>query len=177
MKMNLNVLVRAAMLLALTVVFQSMGRFLTPYMGQYNNFVVGPLVNACLMVAAAFTGLWGAGFIALAAPFFAIMTGAQLPLPFAPFIGIGNLVIVVIFYIFINRSKTAGIIIGSVAKFAFLYAAISVFVRMSEMKPKQKMALLFSFGWPQLVTALIGGLLAVIIIRSLKRYTTEHSVA
>jgi len=57
-KMNdkLKYLTRTAMLLALTVIFQFIGRFIP--LGPNSNFIVGPLVNACLIISAGLVGLF-----------------------------------------------------------------------------------------------------------------------
>ncbi|MHB1391586.1 MAG: hypothetical protein ACYCYE_00635 [Clostridia bacterium] len=34
-----------------------------------NNFIVGPLVNACLLVSTALTGVWSGMIIAVVSPF------------------------------------------------------------------------------------------------------------
>lgn len=172
--MNVKFITRTAILLALTVVFQSMGRFLTPYMGTYNSFIVGPLVNACLLIATAIVGIGSGALIALTAPFGAILTGAAVPLPFAPFIAIGNFLIVLGFYILWKRSQIAGIIVGSLIKFGFLWGAIFFMIPvLTAGKPAKAVAqmttsLMFTFSWPQLVTALIGGALAIIVLKTIK---------
>lgn len=159
-------LTRTAVLLALTIVFQTMGRFLTPYLGPNNNFVVGPLVNACLIIASSFVGLWGGAAIAILAPFGAILSGASLPLPFAPFIAAGNFVIVLIFYMLKNK-PVLGVIFGSLLKFACLYGSVNLFVRMMKLPAQKASALIFTFSWPQLVTALLGGAIALIVVKAL----------
>ena len=166
--LKIKFITRTAILLALTIVFQMMGRALTPFMGTYNNFVVGPLVNASLFIATAVVGVWGAGFIALAAPFGAILTGAAIPLPFAPFIALGNLLLVLVFFL-LRKNQFVGIGAAAVVKFGFLFAAINIFVNTMNLPAKKATAMIFTFSWPQLVTALIGGILALAVIPAVKR--------
>jgi hypothetical protein len=141
-------------------------------MGTYNNFIVGPLVNACLLVSTSIVGIWAGVFIALAAPFGAILTGAAVPLPFAPFIAIGNFLIVLGFYLLMKRSQIAGVIVGSLVKFGFLWGAIYLMIPVITAGKPAKAAvqmtnsLMFTFSWPQLVTALIGGALALIVLKT-----------
>ena len=174
--MSVRFVTRTAILLALTVAFQVMGRYLTPYMGSYNNFVVGPLVNACLLIATAFVGIQSGIFIAIAAPFGAILSGAAIPHLFAPFIATGNVLIVLGFYLLMKKNQVAGVITGAFLKFAFLWGAIyfmaPVLTSKLPVAQASKMAatLLFSFSWPQLVTALVGGVLATIVIKALRRH-------
>jgi hypothetical protein len=157
---------RTAILLALTLVFQAIGRYIP--LGPNSNFIVGPLVNACLLIATAFTGLWSGIIISVLAPFGAVLTGAAIPLLFTPFIAAGNAVLVIVFYI-LRKRRTVGIVSGAVLKFGVLFASISLFLGISEVAPKLASALYFSFSWPQLVTALIGGILAMIVINALEK--------
>lgn len=166
---RIQVIARTAILLALTIVFQIMGRFL----GPNNNYIVGPLVNAALIVATAATGLWGATAISVIAPFVSALTNkaaiAPLILSFSPFIALGNFVYVLCFYLFIKKNRVAGIIIGAIVKFGFLYAAISIFTRVMDVAEKPAAVLNALFSWPQLVTALIGGVVALLVVKTLNK--------
>jgi len=50
-KSSIRFITRTAILLALTIVFQTIGRAIP--LGQFNQFITGSLVNACLLIAAA----------------------------------------------------------------------------------------------------------------------------
>ena len=166
-KTDIRFITQTAILLALTITFQAIGRFIP--LGPNSNFVVGPLVNACLIVATATTGLLSGTIIALISPFGAILTGATIPITFAPFIAVGNFLLVLFFFI-LKKIKIIGIFTGSITKFAFLYTAIVYYARLMKLPVKQAAAMTFAFGWPQLVTALIGGFIALILLKSLKKY-------
>jgi hypothetical protein len=56
-----------------------------------------------------------------------------------------------------------------VAKFAFLYASISIFVELMKINAKIAINLIALFSWPQLITAIVGGIIALSIIPALKR--------
>jgi hypothetical protein len=146
---------RTAILLALTAAIQVAGRFLTPFMGPANMFVVGTLVNACLLIAVYYAGIWGATVISFAVPFTALLSGAPVPLPFIPFIGAGNFLLVLFFYLL--KQNIPGIIVGAILKSAFLFASILIFVKVSGVPAKLAGVLYFLFSWPQVVTALLGG--------------------
>jgi len=168
---------RTAILLALTVVFQMLGRYTK--LGPNSNFVVGPLVNACLLIATSAAGLWGGTAVSVFSPFGAIITGAVVPIPFLPFIAAGNLLLVSAFYfstknnrfkpLLKDAGKYVGILLGAVLKFLFLYMSVTVFLRFYNVPPKLHEVMAFSFGWPQLVTAIIGGVIAVILIKVLEQ--------
>ena len=162
---------RTALLLALVIVFQMVGRSI-----PNNNFIVGPLVNACLLISTALAGVWSGIIISFLAPFTSLINNhapvAAALLPFAPFVGAGNAIYVISFYLLRKKSPIAGIGIGSILKFGFLYGAITLFLRILSF-PKFAKALLLLFGWPQLITALIGGVVALIVIVAVKRSNIE----
>jgi hypothetical protein len=146
---------RTALLLALTAALQVSGRYLTPFLGPANIFVVGTFVNACLLIAVDYAGIRGASLIAWAVPFTALLSGAPIPLPFVPFIGAGNFLLVLMSYLF--KNKVVGVSIGATAKFLFLFGTVALFLRLTNLPAALAVVLYFTFSWPQLVTALIGG--------------------
>lgn len=162
---------RTALLLALVIVVQMAGRFI-----PNSNFVVGPLVNACLLVSTALTGVWSGIIIAVVSPLSSLINNhapvAAALLPFSPFIAVGNAVYVLSYYLLRKKSPLAGIGVGSVLKFAFLYFAIRLFLQIFEF-PKFAKVLSLLFGWPQLITALLGGIIALAVIKALKGSIAE----
>lgn len=164
--MSTKMIVRTAILLALTILFQTLGRFIP--LGQFNQFIVGPLVNACLLIAAAYTGLAGGAVVSVLSPFGAILTGAVIPLPFAPFIAVGNFILV-LFYVLLKKRPIPAVITGAALKFAFLWASILIFVGFMKIPGQKATLLIASFSWPQLVTALIGGAIALAVLKALGR--------
>lgn len=168
--MNIRIITRTAILLALTIVFQMLGRFIP--LGQFNQFIVGPLVNSCLIIAAVYTGLAGGAVVAVLSPFGAILTGAAIPLPFAPFIAAGNFILVLTYFL-LKKKPLAGIVSGAVLKFGFLLASVNFFVWMMGLPAKKAAALIASFSWPQLVTAVIGGLLALLVLKVLGKVVKQ----
>ncbi|OPZ93739.1 MAG: hypothetical protein BWY74_01008 [Firmicutes bacterium ADurb.Bin419] len=161
-------LTRTAMLLALTLVFQYLGRLIP--LGQYSSFIVGPLVNACLLISTGLVGIYSGAVISVLSPFGALLTGAAYPLVFAPFIALGNFVLVLLFYIF-KEKRVIGVISGAIAKFVVIYGSLLYVIPYFKLMPTNMALKLagFSFGWPQLVTALIGGAIAIPIIKRIKR--------
>ncbi|MDD4189210.1 MAG: ECF transporter S component [Eubacteriales bacterium] len=165
---------RTAILLALTLVFQYLGRFVP--LGPNSNFVVGPLVNACLLVAGAMVGLGGAAIISVLAPLFAALTNTTATAPFvllfSPFIALGNFVFVLFFVLFRKKGKAAAILgtgIGAVIKFLILYGGVILMLGVKKMPAPAATALTFMFSWPQLVTAAIGAVIAFAVIGALER--------
>jgi riboflavin transporter len=79
-----------------------------------------------------------------------------------PFIIIGNIILVFVFDRF-KKDFWKGVILSSFSKFLFLY--LSSFV-ISEILFPEKMARIATtmMGYPQLVTALLGGLIAYFVL-------------
>ncbi|MEN6313017.1 MAG: ECF transporter S component [Clostridiaceae bacterium] len=156
-------LTRTALLLAVAITFQFVGKLI-----PYNNFIVGPVVNAVLIIATAVEGLWSGIAIAVIAPLVSAFTNkapiAPLVLGFSPFIIIGNFIYVLIYYLLRKKSRITGIAAGSVLKSGFLYASISVFTSIVKMQPKAAATLTNLFSWPQLLTALVGGAIAFAVL-------------
>ena len=182
-KTNVQFLTKTAMLLALTVVFQLIGTYLPK---GVSNFVVGPLVNASLLIATALAGVWSGLFIALVAPFTSLLLNhigvASVQFFFSPVIVIGNALFVLAFHLFRNKSKVGGIAVGTAVKFGVLYGGILGFYRLAEATgfsatlgagtpayPVIKTALIAAFGYPQIITALLGGAIALAAIKLLDR--------
>jgi len=164
MKNKTQFLTRTALLLAIAIAFQIFGKFI-----PYNNFIVGPIVNAVLIIATYTAGFWSGTSIAVIAPLVSAFTNkaaiAPLIIAFSPFIILGNFIIVLAFHLLRKKNMIAGVATGAVCKFAFLYASISVFTSVIKMKPQIAITLTNLFSWSQLLTAAIGGILALIVIK------------
>ena len=107
MNKNTRVITRTALLLAIAISFQFLGRF----MGAYNNFIVGPVVNAVLIVATSAVGLWSGVAISIVAPLVSAFTNKSVIAPiiiaFSPFIAGGNFIIVLSYYLLKKKNKVA----------------------------------------------------------------------
>ena len=155
---------RTAMFIAMLVAVQ----FITRALGQ---IVTGSCVNFVLAVCALTCGVWSASIVAVISPFCAFLLGIGTPIiRLVPFIGLGNFVYVFLICLLEGRiklgraSRAAVILIAAVAKFATLFVSITKIILPLMALPEAKTAVLSaSFTWPQLITALIGGALAVIV--------------
>lgn len=84
-------------------------------------------------------------------------------------VAVGNMVLVVILHLLASRDKIAArsylaVAVGAVTKFLALWLLIVKLVLPTlGLAEKQVAAISASFSWPQLVTAAIGGVLAVTI--------------
>ena len=162
-------LTRTGLLLALTLVFQSL-RFLIPLPPWMSTFLIGSLVNAALLVALQALGMRSALLIACVTPVVAWLQ-QLLPLPvFILPVAVGNSLYIWLF----SRLRRAGpewLAVGSAAlgKAAFFFLAFRGLLSMLELPPALSAAILFVMGWPQLVTGLIGGFIAIYAWRRLER--------
>ena len=154
-----------AAMTALLVVLQAATR-------PAGQFVTGSCVNAVLALTALLAGLWSGAAVALLSPFFAFLLGIgpQL-LPIVPAIAAGNLVFVVLLWALTRRRRGApplrqvpAWLIAAFGKFAALYIiVVQVLCRLLPLKPPQIETFSAMFSWPQLVTALIGGAIALLL--------------
>jgi len=146
---------RTAILLAIALVFQ---------MGGFPQFITGPLVNTVLYLAAMIVGWQGGLIIGIFTPVIAAMRGILPPplTPLIPFIALGNAMLVILFFLLKSKHKIAGIIIASVTKFLVLVSAVNLLVQVPP-------AIAQMMSFPQLVSALAGGFIALLIINIFKR--------
>lgn len=166
-----------AIMLALLVSLQA----LTKPMGQ---LVTGSCVNTILAVSALVGGLGSGITVALISPVLAFLLGIAPQILTVPAIMVGNTVFVVLLYVLADVTgkklgkQVIAWIVAAVAKFAALYVIVVKLICgvLSEgllasgtMKPPMLKALPATFSWPQLVTALIGGAIALAIVPALRK--------
>jgi hypothetical protein len=128
-----------------------------------NQWITGTIVNALLFLAVWRIGIVNATLVAILPSSIALIRGL-LPAPMAvliPYIILSNIILIAIFYA-LKKYPLAGIISASLAKFLFLFAISTYFIKIAS-------PLLIMMHWPQLFTALAGGLIAVGIIKITKR--------
>lgn len=156
MNIKIKLITRTALLLALTIAFQSL---------RFGQFLTGPLVNAVLLISACAVG-WPAGvIIGAATPWIALLVGILKPVlaPAVPFIMIGNALLVVVFYFLKPFNSYIAVLASAFIKFGALYIATRYLLHLN---PAVSSALQF----PQLITAIVGGLLALIVISALNSF-------
>ena len=165
---------RTAVMLALLIVLQ----WLTKPLGQ---IVTGSCVNAVLAVTVLLTGLSSGVTVAVLSPLFAYLLGIAPQILTVPAIMIGNAAFVVLLYL--TKSKViwrsvAGLLAAAVCKFALLYVLVTYVICGVLAQPLLAQGLLkepmlkmlpATFSFPQLVTALIGGGVALLVVPVLKK--------
>lgn len=165
---------KTAVLIALLVVLQAV----TKPLGQV---VTGSCVNAVLALAVMLMGMASGVTIALVSPVFAFLFGIAPNPVTVPAIMVGNTVFVVLLRLLADRQiwkQVLAVVAAAIAKFGVLYALVTwvicgvaadALLAQGLLKQPMLKALPATFSWPQLVTALIGGTIAMLIIPVLKK--------
>ena len=171
---------KTAMLLALLICLQWVGSMIPVPMAK--QLITGTLVNCVLAIAVLYVG-WSSGItISLISPVCAFfLTIAPNFITVAP-IMLGNVCFVVLLrWIAGGKAvwkKPVGLIAASGVKFAVLYVLVVKIIcgiaadglAGKQVGPwKVVMPPVLMFAWPQLVTALTGGAIALLILPALKR--------
>ena len=158
-----------AVMIALLVALQ----WATKALGQ---FVTGSCVNLVLGVSTLVGGVWCGAVVALVSPFCAFLVGVgPAKLAIVPFIAVGNLVLVLVLH-FIAGGKPLGlrsylaVAAAAVCKFVVLFLLVTrVAIPALNLPEAAASAMSASFSWPQLVTAAIGGVIAVTIAPAIRK--------
>lgn len=158
---------RTAAMLALLIVLQAA----TKNLGQ---FVTGSCVNAVLAAATLLGGFASGLIVAVASPFLAFLLGIGPKLiEVVPAIAIGNLALVLILWAIKGDGALNRVIkwiAASVGKFLVLYLlVIQLLCRVMTLPEKMTATFSTMFSWPQLVTALIGSGIMLLILPILQK--------
>ncbi len=158
---------RTAAMLALLIVLQAA----TKNLGQ---FVTGSCVNAVLAAATLLGGFASGLIVAVVSPFLAFLLGIGPKLiEVVPAIAIGNLALVLILWAIKGDGALNRVIkwiAASVGKFLVLYLlVIQLLCRVMTLPEKMTATFSTMFSWPQLVTALIGSGIMLLILPILQK--------
>ena len=177
MNKKIRWITETAILLALLVTLQ----YVTKPMGQ---IVTGSCVNTVLAVAVLFAGLGSGVTIAVISPVLAFLLGIAPQILTVPAIMAGNTVFVVLLHLLADKTgknlgrQAAAWIIAAFAKFAALYFIVVKLIcgvlaesllAAGTLKEPMLKALPATFSWPQLITALIGGAIALTLAPVLRK--------
>ena len=177
MNKKIRWITETAIMLALLVTLQA----LTKPMGQ---LVTGSCVNTVLAVAALVGGLASGLTVAIVSPVLAFLLGIAPQILTVPAIMVGNSVFVILLSLLSDvtgKNKLKQILawlVAAVAKFAALYIVVVKIIcgvmadqllASGALKQPMLKALPATFSWPQLITALIGGAVALLIVPVLRK--------
>ena len=177
MSKKLHWITETAVMLALLVSLQA----LTKPAGQ---LVTGSCVNAVLAVSALVGGLGCGVTVALCSPVLAYLLGIAPQILTVPAIVVGNCVFVMLLALLADKSgknvlkQILAWIAAAAAKFVSLYAIVVLLIcgvlregllASGLMKAPMLKVLPATFSWPQLITALAGGAVALLMTPVLRK--------
>ena len=177
MNKKIRWITETALMLALLVSLQA----ITKPLGQ---LVTGSCVNAILAIAALVGGLSSGLTVALISPVLAFLLGIAPQILTVPAIMAGNCVYVLMLSLLAGKSGTHPVklvvawVASAAAKFSTLYILVAQLIcgvlaesliASGAMKPPMVQALPVTFGVPQLITALFGGAVALLIVPVLRK--------
>ena len=177
MNKKIRWITETAVMLALLVTLQA----LTKPMGQ---LVTGSFVNAVLAVTVLAVGLYSGIAVAVISPVLAYLLGIAPQILTVPAIMVGNSVYVSLLYWIAGKDskkvvrQIAAWLIAAGAKFAVLYVIVAGLIcgvlaegllASGALKQPMLQVLPATFSWPQLVTALIGGGAALLMMPVLRK--------
>lgn len=172
-KRGLLWITRTAIFIALLIVSQAA----TAPLG--NTIVTGSIVNLLLIVSVMTSGLASGLSVAVVSPIAAKFFGIGPAFwSLIPFIAAGNAVLVLLWYLIGNRNEQRryvsyiiAMVTAAAAKFFVLYVGIAqIAVPVLLDLPEQQAKVISNmFSLPQMLTASIGGALAVLILPRLKK--------
>lgn len=172
---------RTALGVALVVVAQLLGKLIpagAAIAGPFSvtQLITGSLVNCVLFVFTATTGIWSGVAIGILSSVLAALVGIGPAIPaVTPVIACGNAVLSLVFGLLRGREwsfgrHAAAAVVAAALKCAFLWFCVPAVLGMiSGVAEAQVKALSIMFSWPQGVTALIGGALALLILPRLRK--------
>ena len=133
------------------------------------QWLTGPIVNAVLIITVLMVGVREALLLALVPSSVALAFGL-LPTPLAPmvpFIMMSNAILVWIFDLLKDHNYWLAVGVAAIFKFTWLYSIVHLLMK-SFLAETLLANLAVMMSWPQLVTVLIGGVLAWGFLKFLK---------
>ena len=177
---------RTAVLTALLVAMQ----FATAPLG--NQFVTGSIGNLIMIVSLLTCGLATGLTVAALSPVFAFIAGVGPAFPLLiPFIALGNMSLIIAWFLLelLNKSDKTGlryrvvncliVIAAAIIKFLTLYTGIIKLALpfLLNLNEKQSAMISFLFSYPQIITATIGGVLALVIVPPIQKAINSRTQA
>ena len=169
-KKTIRWITRTAIFIALLVVVQAATA------GLGNQFVTGSAVNLILIVSAITCGLGSGATVAIVSPVLAKLFGIGPLWQIIPMIMLGNLALVLVWRLLGSRGDKkiwypVALVAAAGAKFLVLWLGVTKWIVPIVLGLPAKKAAIVSaaFSWPQIVTAVIGGVLAILVLPLVKK--------
>jgi hypothetical protein len=139
---------------------------LAPILRQ--QLITGSIVNAMLLISLILLGRTAAILIGFLPSVISLLLGF-LPLvlaPFLPFIIAGNIILVLVVESLRKKNYWLAMVSGGFLKFIFLAVSSSIIINLFIKSPIAKQ-LAFMMSWPQMFTAIFGGVLAYLFVKNI----------
>lgn len=166
---------RTALFIALLVGLQAVT-------APLSQFVTGSIVNLLLILAVMTCGYMSGIAVAVVSPIMAKLVGIGPLWGLIPFVALGNIVLVLLWRSIGERGKEHKIalyivtlIVAAVAKFLVLYIGVTKIAAPVIFGLPAASPIYVMFSFPQLVTAAIGGVLAILILPTLQKAIQRQS--
>lgn len=129
-----------------------------------NQFITGTIVNASLLMSVMLFGLPGAAVLCFVPSIISLFTGflPWVMAPMVPFIIMGNILLVLIFDLLRKKNFFLGLVPAALLKFSFLFL-ISNYLIHFFVKQAVASNIAIMMSWPQLITALLGGVIVFLL--------------
>ncbi len=136
----------------------------------HSQWITGPIVNAVLFISAVLLSVQSAVLIGLIPSIIALSAGLLNPLlaPMVPFIMLSNTILILVFNYSRKFGYTFGVVTAASLKFLFLFFTSTIVTGLI-IKKEIASAAAAVLSWPQLITALIGGIIAFGVLKIMKK--------
>ena len=163
--MSVKTITGSALLLAIALLSQGFLRMIIPVHGLV-QFLVGSIVGACTAIATWRYGLWSGFLVACVTPLMAFVQG-MLTIPvFVSVVAVGSMAYAVTVKMLGQKRIWVTAISGAIVKSIVLYGLfLELFQLMPGIPEAMQKGILFSMGWPQLITGTCGIFLAAFIAK------------
>lgn len=157
-----------AVMLALMIVIQNLRLLIGSNI--YSTLIIGTGVNFILFYSTEKSGWLSGSIIALLAPIVALLQGHLSSIYLLPVVMLGNLVLVIAYEYLKRLNFWFGTITSCVSKSAVIFLGALLVINM---RPSSLGTFItsLSYTWPQLVTALIGGIIFAAFAKNKKSKT------
>jgi len=189
MKRKIQTLTKTALLLALLICLQWAGSFIPEQLTK--QLVTGTMVNCVLAVTTLLVGYGGSIAVALISPVCAFLLGIAPNFITVLPIMLGNVCYVIMLRLFYSKAvwqQALALAGAAFVKFAVLYSlVVNLFCGVLAepllgkklgdvvlLAPPMLKMLPTMFSWPQLITALAGGALALLLLPILRKAATAQ---
>jgi hypothetical protein len=138
---------------------------LAPILKQ--QLITGSIVNAVLLLSLVLLGREAAILVGFLPSVISLSLGF-LPVVFAPFLPFiigGNIILVLVFGFLRKKNYWLAMVSAGFLKFVFLAVSSSIIVNLFIKSPIMAKQLAFMMSWPQLLTAICGGVLAYSLLK------------